>query len=119
MLRLLPAQLRQLRVVVGDVKPLRLPILVRFDELVHQVLVGCVFSHLDACSTDYSWVVGARLRLQAEEFPEQDPAGLDPQEGFAEMDEDGDVKNSIRVQVQVLDTLVLEKTLEEVAHREC
>jgi hypothetical protein len=34
--------------------------------------------------------------------------GLDPQEGFAEMDKDGDVKNPIRVQVQVLDTVVLE-----------
>jgi hypothetical protein len=55
-------------------------------------LVSCVFSHLDASSIDYSWVVGAQLRLQAEEFPEQDPVGLDPQEGFAKMDKDGDVK---------------------------
>jgi hypothetical protein len=31
------------------------------------------------------------------------------------MDEDGDVKNSVRVQVQVLDIVVLEETLEEVA----
>jgi hypothetical protein len=40
--------------------------------------------------------------------------GLDPHEGLAEMDEDGDVKNQVRVQVQVLDTVVLEETLEEV-----
>jgi hypothetical protein len=52
--------------------------LVRVDELVCQVFVGCVFSHLDARSTDYSWVIGARLRLQVEEFPKQDPVGLDP-----------------------------------------
>jgi hypothetical protein len=45
--------------------------------------------------------------------------GFDPHEGFAEVYEDGDVKNSIRVQVQVLNTVVLEETLEEVAHREC
>jgi hypothetical protein len=63
-------------------------------------------------------VVGARLRLQAEELSEQDPVGLDPHEGLAEMDEDGDVKNPVRVQVQVLDTVVLEDTLEEVARRE-
>jgi hypothetical protein len=56
--------------MVGDVKPLRLPILVQVDDFVRQVLVGCVFSHLDAGSTDYSWVVGARLRLQVEEFLE-------------------------------------------------
>jgi hypothetical protein len=45
--------------------------------------------------------------------------GLDPHEGFIEMDEDEDVKIPIRVQVQVLDTIVLEETLEEVARREC
>jgi hypothetical protein len=45
--------------------------------------------------------------------------GLDPHEGFAEVNEDGDMKNPIRVQVQVLDTVVLEETLEEVARREC
>jgi hypothetical protein len=45
--------------------------------------------------------------------------GFDPHEGFAEVDEYGDVKNSIRVQVQVLDTVVVEETLEEVACREC
>jgi hypothetical protein len=78
MLRLLPARLWQLRVVVGDVKPLRLPILVRVDEFVRQVLVGFIFSHLDAGSTGYSWVVGAWLRLQAEEFPVQDQWGLIP-----------------------------------------
>jgi hypothetical protein len=35
------------------------------------------------------------------------------------VDKYGDVKNSIRVQVQVLDTVILEETLEEVAHWEC
>jgi hypothetical protein len=34
------------------------------------------------------------------------------------MDEDGDVKDPVTVQVQVLDTVVLEETLEEVARRE-
>jgi hypothetical protein len=106
-------------VVVGDLKPLFLPVLIGVDKFVRQVLLGCVFSHLDAGSTDYSWVVSAGLRLQAEEFPEQDPVGLDPHEGFTEMDEDGDVKNPIRIQVQVLDTVVHEETLEEVARREC
>jgi hypothetical protein len=54
-----------------------------------------------------------------EEFPEKDPVGFYPSEGFAEVDKDEDVENSIRVQVQVLDTVVLEETLEEVTRREC
>jgi hypothetical protein len=45
--------------------------------------------------------------------------GFDPHEGFAEVDKDRDMKNAIRVQVQVLDTIVLEETLEEIPRREC
>jgi hypothetical protein len=96
MLRLLPAGLQQLRVVVRDVKPFRLLVLIRVDKFVRQVLLGGVFTHLDAGSSDYSWVVDARLRLHTEEFSEQDPVGLDPHKGFTEMDEDGEVKNPIR-----------------------
>jgi hypothetical protein len=80
-----------------------------------QVLVRGVFTHQNASSSDYSRVLGAWLRLHTEEFPEQYPVGFDPHEGFAKVDEEGDMKNSIRVQVQVLDTVVLEETLEEVA----
>jgi hypothetical protein len=43
--------------------------------------------------------------------------GLDPHGGIAEVDEYGDMKDLVRVQVQVLDTIVLEDTLEEVARR--
>jgi hypothetical protein len=105
-------------VVVGDVEPFRLPILVGVDELVREVLLGGVFAHLDVGSSDYSWIVGARLRLHAEELLKQHPVGLDPHEGLAEVDEDEDVKDSVGVQVQVLDVVVLEETLEEVARRE-
>jgi hypothetical protein len=45
--------------------------------------------------------------------------GFDSHEGFTEVDEDEDMKNAIRVQLQVLDTVVLEETLEEVARWEC
>jgi hypothetical protein len=55
-------------------------------------MLGDVFTHLNVGSSDYSWVVGARLRLHTKEFPEQYPVGFDPHEGFAEVDEDGDVK---------------------------
>jgi hypothetical protein len=70
MLRLLPAWLRQLRVVVGDVEPFRLPILVGVNQIVRQVLLGGIFTHLDPGPYDYSWVVGAWLGLHAEEHSE-------------------------------------------------
>jgi hypothetical protein len=79
-------------VVVGDVEPLRLPVLVGVDKLVRQVLLSGVLTHLDVVSSNYSWVVGARLWLQAEELLKQDPVGLDPHEGLTEMDKDEDVK---------------------------
>jgi hypothetical protein len=44
--------------------------------------------------------------------------GLDPHEGLAKVDEDRDVEDSVGVEVQVLDTVVLEETFEEVARRE-
>jgi hypothetical protein len=96
MFRPFPAWLRQLRVVVCDIKPLGLPVLVRVDELVRQVLVGRVFSHLDASPSDYSWVAGAGLWLHTEEFPEQDPVGLDPHERLAEMYARKNFRNKIQ-----------------------
>jgi thiaminase len=53
-----------------------------------------------------------------EKLPEQVPVGLVPHNGFVEMYKDREMKNAIRVQVQVLDTVVLEETLEEIARRE-
>jgi hypothetical protein len=73
-------------VVVRDIKPLGLPVLVRVDELVRKVLVSSIFTHLNASSSNYSRVVGARLHLHPKKFLEQDPAGFDPHEGFAEVE---------------------------------
>jgi hypothetical protein len=75
---LLPAGLRQLRVVVGDVEPLRLPILVGVDQLVRKVLLRGVLAHLDAGSSNYSGVVGTRLGLQSENFRKSTQWGLIP-----------------------------------------
>jgi hypothetical protein len=70
MLRLLPAWLRQLRVVVGDVEPFRLLILAGVNQLVCQVLLGDIFAHLDPGPSNYFWVVGAWLGLHTEELSE-------------------------------------------------
>jgi hypothetical protein len=69
-------------VVVGDVEPLLLPVLVGVDNLVRQGLLGGVLAHLEADFSDYSWIVGAPLHLEAEKLPKQDLVGLDPHEGL-------------------------------------
>jgi hypothetical protein len=75
-------------VVVGHIEPLRLPILIGVNKLVGEVLLCGVLPYLDPGSSHYSGAAGTGLRLHPEELPEQDPMGLDPQEGFAEMYED-------------------------------
>jgi hypothetical protein len=94
--------------IVADVEPLGFPFLVRLYQFVRQVLVGGVFTHLDAGTSDYSRVVGARLRLQPEELAEQNLVGLDTHKRLAKTDEDGDVENVIGIQVEVLDSVVPE-----------
>jgi hypothetical protein len=44
--------------------------------------------------------------------------GFDPQEGFTEVNEDGSVEDTVGVEIEVLDALVLQKPLEEIACRE-
>jgi hypothetical protein len=94
-------------VVVGDVEPLRIPVLVGVDQLVCQVLLRGVLAHLDAGPSDYSGVVGTRLGLHAEELPKEYLVGLDPQECFAKMDEDRSVEDAVGVEIEVLNTVIL------------
>jgi hypothetical protein len=65
-----PARLRQLRMLVADVEPLGLLVLVRLYQLVRQVLVSHIFTHLNTSPSDYSWVIGTQLWLHQEELPE-------------------------------------------------
>jgi hypothetical protein len=73
--------------------------------------------HLDPVSPHYSGITGAGLGLHSEEFAEKVPMGLDPQESFAEMHEDGGVEDTVGVEVEVLDAVVPQQPLEEVAGR--
>jgi hypothetical protein len=92
--------------------------LVGVDELVREVLLGGVLPHLDPRCSDYPRVAGAWLRLHPEELQEQDPMGLDPKKSFAEMYEDGGVKYTVGVEVEVLDAVVPHEPLEEAARWE-
>jgi hypothetical protein len=71
-------------------------------------LVGRIFSHLNASSSDYSRIVGAWLRLHSEELPEEYPVGFDPHKGFTEMDKHRYVENVIGIEIQILDDVVPE-----------
>jgi hypothetical protein len=44
--------------------------LVGVNQLVRQVLLGSIFTHLDPRPSDYFWVVGAWLGLHAKELSE-------------------------------------------------
>jgi hypothetical protein len=81
--------------------------LVGVDQLVREVLLRGVLAHLDPGSPNYSGVVGAWLGLHSEEFSKKYPVGLDPQEGFAEVNEDRSVEDTVGVEVEVLDVVVL------------
>jgi hypothetical protein len=105
--------------VVADVEPLGLPVLVQLYQLVGQVLVSGVLTHLDVGTSDYSWIVGTRLRLQPKKLEEQNLVGLDTHERFAEMDKDGDMEDVIGVEIQVLDVIVPEHSFEEFTSGEC
>jgi hypothetical protein len=83
--------------------------LVGVDQLVCKVLLRGVLAHLDASSSNYSGVVGTWLRLHSEKLPEEYPVGFDPQEGFAKMDEDGGVEDTIGVEIEALDAVVLQE----------
>jgi hypothetical protein len=86
--------------VIGDVEPLRLPILIGVDQLVREVLLRGILAHLDPGSPNYMGVVGSWLELDSEEFSEKYPVGLDPQESFAEVHEDGGVEDTVGLRLR-------------------
>jgi uridylate kinase len=79
------------------------------------MLLHDVLAHLDAGPSDYSLIVGAGLGLHAEKLSEEYPVGIDPQECFAKMDEDRSVEDAVGVEIEVLNTIILQEPLEEVA----
>jgi hypothetical protein len=92
--------------------------LVGVNQLVREVLLRGILEHLDAGSPNYSGVVGTRLGLHSEKLPEEYPVGFDPQESFTKVNEDRGVEDTVGVEVEVLDAVVLQEPLEEIARWE-
>ena len=101
--------------VIADLEPLVLPVLVRVDVIILEVLLMHSFPHLDARSTYYVQEVAVRLRLHSEELLEQCPVGPDPQKGLTEVNEDRDVEDSIGVQMDMLDLVIIEQSIKSYA----
>jgi hypothetical protein len=55
------------------------------------------------------------LWLHSKELPEEYPVGFDPHEVFTEMDKNRNMEYSAGIEIQVLDVVVPEYPLEEVA----
>lgn len=55
----------------------------------------------------------AGLWPDMENFLEQLEMGLDPQESFAQMHEDANLKDAIGIQIDMLQMVVLQQTLEK------
>jgi hypothetical protein len=58
------------------------------------------------------------LRLYSEKEAEKIPMGFDSEESFAEMDEDGNMANGIRVEVMELKPVEIKKVTEKRARGE-
>jgi hypothetical protein len=71
-------------------------------------LLRSILAHLDAGSPHYSRVVGAWLGLHSEKFLEMYLVGFDPKECFTEVNGDGGLEDTVGVEVEVLDAVVLQ-----------
>jgi hypothetical protein len=58
------------------------------------------------------------LWFEIEEVAKEVELGFYPQEGFIEMNKDGNMENRIRVEVMELDTIIEEKTVKEIRYGE-
>jgi hypothetical protein len=79
-------------------------------------------SHLHASEylpPDYSRVIRTWLWLYSKKLLEKDPVGLDSHKCFTKMHENRNVEDAIRIQIQVLDDVLPEKTFEEFTDRNC
>jgi hypothetical protein len=104
--------------VVLDVEPLALPPGEIGREFIRKILGAGVLLQLDADTPNHERLERSRLWFQTEEIPEKSPVRLDSEESFAEVDEDGNMANGIGIQLMELDSIEIEKALEERARGE-
>jgi hypothetical protein len=99
--------------MVFDVKPLVFPPRKVWGEFVWKVFFAGLLTQLDAGAPYYSKFFHGWLGFDAEEETEQIPVGFDSKKCFAEVDEDGNVANGIRVEVMDLKPVIIKKATKE------
>jgi hypothetical protein len=87
---------------IPNIKPHLLPVEDLITQLVGDVLGLLPLTKLQTGSPDYIYLRFVGMGFQMEEILKQIEVGLNPQESFAKMDKDKDVKNGIWGQVMHL-----------------
>jgi hypothetical protein len=82
-------------------------------EFVREVLFAGLLTQLDAGASYNRKFFRGRLGFDMEEEAEKIPVGLDSEEGFTEMDENGNVADGVRVEVMKLKPVIIEKKEQE------
>jgi hypothetical protein len=100
--------------MVSNVEPLLPPPRQTSQEPVGDVLLFHPLPQLQSGTTDFIHGTLAGLWFEMEEVAEEVEVGFYPQEGFTEMNKDGNVENRIGVEVIELDAIIEEKTMEEI-----
>jgi hypothetical protein len=87
---------------VPNIKPHRLPVDDFVTQIIRDVLGFPPLAELQPSSPNYIYLRMVRMGFQMKEILKQVKVGLDPQESFAQVDENRDVENGVRGQVMHL-----------------
>jgi hypothetical protein len=86
-------------------------------ELVRDVILFHPLPQLQSDTTDFIHGTLARLWFEMEVVAKEVEAGFYPQEGFTEMNKNGNMENRIGVEMMELDSIVEEKAMKEIRCR--
>src|SRR5438128_3146305 len=104
----------QSRIRVGDIEPPAMPTLQRISQRQTDILGRPTVSQLNRSSSNYNWPSFLPSH-HLKEMAEQCEMGLDSQICLTEVDEGGDVKDGVWIQVDKLNLVKMQKSMEESA----
>jgi hypothetical protein len=99
--------------MVFSIEPMVFPPGKAGGEFVWEVSFTGLLTQLNAGAPYNRKFFRGRLGFDAEEEVEKIPVGLDSEEGFTEMDKNGNVADGIRVEVMELKPVIIKKVTEE------
>ena len=106
--------MRKRREFIPNIKPHRLPVNDLVTQIVGDILGFPPLTKLQPGSPNYIHLGLIGTRFQMKKVLKQIKMGLDPQEGFTQVDKDRDVKDGIRGQVMHLNPPVVKEATEEI-----